>query len=129
MAERGVKNGRENGRFVPGSNGGFHGKPGRSGRLPSDVRELCREKISKYDLVERLALMAKGMAGVSAGEQIAAMKVLMSYGFGAPTQVVEHTGKDGGPIEFVEHAKAEFEGRITRMVARLGSAGMPEGIE
>ena len=126
MAAGSVKR-EQNGQFPKGENGGHHGAPGRSGRLPSDVRELCRELIDKHNLMTQLAALATSAERDS--DKIAAMKLLMTYGFGQPTQVVEHTGKDGGPIEYIEHAKTDFQSRMDRITARLGAAGMPEGIE
>ena len=57
------------------------------------------------------------------------IKTALAYAVGQPVQRVEHTGEDGGPIEFLAGAKAEFESRMARLTTRLGAAAMPEGIE
>lgn len=44
-----------------------------------------------------------------------------AYAYGQPSQRVEHTGEDGGPIEFVTEARESFAGRMDRLVTRLGT--------
>lgn len=73
--------------------------PGTGGRPAAAVRELCREIVDRYKLVDKLGELADSPA-YEPRDRIAAAKLLMSYAFGAPTQVVEHSGVEGDDIQF-----------------------------
>lgn len=125
--KNGTKTRSENGRFLPGENGGSHGKPGRSGRPTNAVRVAAQAAVEKHQLLAVVAKIAQ--ASERDSDRLNAIKLLLAYGYGQPEQRIEHTGEDGGPIEVIHGARERFEGRINRIVERLGSAAMPEGID
>jgi hypothetical protein len=101
-------------------------KPGapNAGAPSGEIRALCRALIGKHDLLTKLAELA--ISADADRDKLGAMKLLMAYGFGQPTQVIEHTGKDGEPLEVIHTAQAAFQGRMDRLAASLGAATMPE---
>jgi len=119
MGKNGKKTREDNGRFKPGENGGAHGKVGRSGRLADAVRTAARHAVEKHKLLEIVAGIA--LKGERDGDRISAAKLLLAYGYGQPEQRIEHTGEDGGPIEFVTEARESFAGRMDSLVTRLGA--------
>lgn len=118
--KNGNQNGREkNGRYVPGENGGAHGQPGKSGRPSNAVREAARQAVEKHKLLETVAKIARSSEKDS--DRLSAIKLLLAYGYGQPEQRIEHTGEDGGPIEFVTEARESFAGRMDRLIERVGT--------
>lgn len=99
----------KHGQFTRGNSGG---KKGRSGRVPRDFTKLCQSLVDKYELVDRVALMAGGkpiiqfdavdpdtgqpetvFAPARATDQLAAAKLLLSYAHGQPPEHVIHEGE------------------------------------
>ena len=72
------------------------GKPGRSGRRPSELGALCRDLVDKHALLERLAVIAAS----DHRDALGATKLLLSYGYGQPRQTIEHAQEGGGPVKF-----------------------------
>lgn len=121
----------------PGNTGG---KKGRSGRRPDAIRELARSLTDEHRLLEVVCGIARGRIGESwfdnegkehaeptrNADRINAVKLLLAYGWGQPTQVheVEHSGTIG--IEQLSAAGEAFEGRMARLTERLGAAAFPE---
>lgn len=118
----------------PGNTGG---KPGRSGRRPSAVAELAQNMVDQYRLVEVVARIAAGdleeewydnegevhSSSTKNSDRIAAVKLLLAYGYGQPTQPVEHSG--GISVEHIGEASESFAGGMGRLVARLRAPGVP----
>lgn len=86
---------------IPGSGG----KKGRSGRK-SKAEEMglvalldkCWTKKDREACITKLAASAKDPLS---GDRMEAVKLLMSYAFGKPTEKHEHSGKDGDVFEVV----------------------------
>jgi len=119
MNNNGKKTREDNGRFLPGENGGSHGVPGKSGRPSNAVREAAQQAVTKHKLVEKVARIA--VKAKRDSDRLAAVKLLLAYGFGQPEQRIEHTGEDGGPIEFIHEARESFAGRMDRLITRVGT--------
>lgn len=100
------------------------GKLGRSGRKPAAFISYCEELLTEHR--DQIGLV---LANPEHKHYAAVLKIVASYACGLPTQRIEHTGEDGGPIEYLDTAKTEFQSRMDRLTARLGAAAMPEGIE
>lgn len=76
---------------------GKSGNPGGRPKENIEVRELAREYTT--EAIERLAYwMRSDNPKASGGASIA----LLERGWGKAVQPTEHSGKDGGPIEFNE---------------------------
>ena len=67
------------------------GKKGRSGRKPNNFVEWC-DSVTKDETV-RAVNLARAKAG-----DIKVLTLAANYAHGKPTERVEVTGKDGGPI-------------------------------
>lgn len=117
----------------PGNTGG---KKGRSGRRPLEITLLAQRIFSKKKLLEVVAMIATADIGEIVGhdkagepiysetknaDRLAAIRFIASYAYGQPSQRVEHTGEDGGPIEFVTEARETFAGRMDSLIARVGA--------
>jgi hypothetical protein len=76
--------------FQPGQSGCPGGKP----KAVKDVIEAARQHTS--EAVERLA---RWMRSDDPRASVAACTALLDRGWGRPTQAVEMSGKDGGPIQ------------------------------
>jgi hypothetical protein len=94
----------------PGNTGG---KKGRSGRLPSKVREACR--LAFHQRLKVLKQIADN-EHEDAADRIRAVDTLGKYG---GIQKIEHTGADDGPIQV---NVVELRERIAGRLARLASS-------
>lgn len=113
--------------FAKGENGGHHGQPGRSGRRPSSVTLAAQDAITTHDLIGVLASIANGKDADKDSDRIAAIKLLLAYGYGQPTQVVTHQGDPDQPLEVtVEHRQA-LASRLDRLAARFAAAPPARG--
>lgn len=74
--------------FAKGQSGNPTGRP----RVAEEFRELCREASPKA-----FAYLLKQLDGAFGSD---AAKTILAYAWGKPTDKVEMTGKDGGPIQF-----------------------------
>ena len=79
--------------FKKGQSGNPNGRPKKTPEL-IEVENLCRDL--SPSAVERLA---DWMKSDNARASVAAATGIIERAFGKPRQPVEHTGKDGGPIE------------------------------
>ena len=60
--------------------------------------------------------------GESEAAQVSAANALLDRGYGRPKQAMEHTGKDGGPIETKEvSARNALMRRIDGIASRIGT--------
>lgn len=73
----------------PGNTGG---KKGRSGRKPNNFIEWCKA-VTADETVQ-----AVNLARAKAGD-VKVLTLAANYAHGKPTERIEHTGKDGGPIQ------------------------------
>ena len=79
------------GRWLPGTSGNDLGRPRTA------LAELCRAQITKHDLVSILGAIAartgdygtKKKIEITVADQIAAIKLLLLYGFGVPKNEVD----------------------------------------
>jgi hypothetical protein len=85
--------------FKPGNPGG--GRP----KIRKDLQALCQQSTAQN--VERLRYLAENG---DPSESIAAIKLLWAYGYGMPTQAVQHSGTEGQPLKlYVEFSPADWE--------------------
>ena len=121
----------------PGNTGG---KKGRSGRRPDTIKQLARTILDQNRLLEVVGQIALGRIGESwlgsdddvhydetrNADRINAVRLLLAYGYGQPTQVqqVEHSGTI--EVEQIGAAQEQFESRMDRLTKRLGTAAFPE---
>ncbi len=102
-------------------------KPGNpGGGRPKAAQGLRAALVRKYGqdgkaLVDRLDLLSKHRNPKIA---LDATQLLLAYFAGKPTEHVEHTGEDGGPMSVV---LAEANGTVARKLARL-AAGADAGV-
>jgi len=82
-------------RFKPGQSG----NPGGIPKATIEFRQRCREAMERpgggWDLAAEM-LVRPGP------DRRWAIEFLAAYGYGKPSQHIEHTGTEGGPIEFIE---------------------------
>jgi hypothetical protein len=98
---------------VKGNSGGPRANAGRKPRV--EEAELTKLLNRGWTSAQRLE-MIKAWAARAARGDLEAGKLLMAYTFGKPTEKVEHTGKDGGPIEH------NIQGQIDKV---YGDSGEP----
>lgn len=73
---------------------GQSGNPGGRPKESPEVKELAR----KYT-AEAVETLAKHMRGDDVRASVAASQALLDRGYGKPSQAVEVSGNEGGPIE------------------------------
>jgi len=71
------------------------------------------------EAIKTLAAVMRG-AKTRPAEKIRAAEVILNRAWGTPTQSVELTGKDGGPLETASLAPAERAARIAEILAKAG---------
>lgn len=82
------------------------------------LAELARQHTT--DALKTLVKIAT--AGESEAARVTAANALLDRGYGKPTQAVEHSGRDGGPIEYKNLSDEEIAARIAaHEAARAGS--------
>lgn len=72
------------------------------------LAELARSHT--VDALRALVSIAK--SGESEAARVSAATAILDRGYGRPTQAHEHTGKNGGPIEYRDLSDEEIEARI-----------------
>lgn len=102
--------------LVPGNPGNAGGKKGRSGRRPFAITEAAQQAVNKHKLLEVAAKIA--LTAEKDSDRLAAIKLLLDRGYGAPTQMVEHSG--GVEIN-VHELRDTFASRIDRVATRVGT--------
>lgn len=108
-----------------------HGLPGRSGRRPAAFTLACQGISDRLQLAEVAAKIAAGELGekVVAGngeiiytdtknsDRLAAIKLLWSYGYGAPPQTLT---LDEDPETPILSPLVDLARQLTRLAARAG---------
>lgn len=112
--------------LIPGNPGNSGGKKGRSGRPSSALRDFMRACLESPDHQEAVRAV---LANPKSMHFATMTKLALAYAEGVPTQRIEHTGDEGGPIEILTEARDAFHSRMARLTARLGAAAMPEGLD
>lgn len=64
------------------------------------------------------ALASIASAGQSEGARVSAATALLDRAYGKPRQAVEHTGKDGGPIQTEDISDTDAARRVAFMLRR-----------
>ena len=107
--------------LTPGNPGNSGGKKGRSGRKANNFIEWCKA-VSEDPMVQGV-FTARAKAG-----DVKVLTLAANYAHGRPTERVELTGKDGGPlhVESVEVVRERLPRRIAGIASRLGTAGSPQ---
>lgn len=87
--------------FKPGKSGNPSGRP----KIRKDLQSLCQQSTQQnVDNLMEIACSGEPM------ERIAAIKLLWAYGYGMPTQAVNHSGAEGQPLKlYVEFSPADWE--------------------
>jgi hypothetical protein len=78
--------------FKPGQSGNPSGRPPQVLEVIKIARDNCPKAIKRI-----VALMASDDERVA----LQAAESLLNRGLGKPVQAVQHSGEDGGPIQFV----------------------------
>lgn len=82
---------------------GQSGNPGGRPKKAAWLREeVLKDLPAYYDILKNIA---SGQGKQK--EQINAIELLLSYGLGKPTQAVELSGQDGGPLRIILEGDAE----------------------
>lgn len=121
-------------------------KPGRGGRRPGAGRPSGVGNRATPEDKRTLAELAKVYAPAAlqvlvdvardtsapASSRVAAASALLDRSHGRPVQALEHTGKDGGPIETADIAMlspVEREQRLLAVQQALAVIGAPGGAQ
>lgn len=66
------------------------------------------------------ALVKVAKSGESESARVSAATAILDRGFGRPTQAHEHTGKNGGPIEYRDLGEEEIDARLAALAEKHG---------
>jgi hypothetical protein len=101
------------------------GKRAGAGRKPgSKDRATIEQKATLEELARSMTPMAMkvlehvAQASESDAARVSAANSIIDRGYGKARQAVEHTGKDGGPIETVDLSETEAARRIAFTLAK-----------
>lgn len=102
---------------MPGRNGGTlrRGGGAMAPKLALEIKQMLRE--GSVEAAQVLIEKARG-------GNIKAIEVVLAYGIGKPTEKVEVSGPEGGPIEFVAGLD-DHEKRALREAIRAHLAAVP----
>lgn len=98
----------------PGNTGG---KKGRSGRKPDEFKAMMQRLVSSEDRIKQLR---KVLNNANHPHFLAAYKMAAEFGYGKATQSMEHSGKDGAPID-VQVSVVDLRNKIAGRIAGLGA--------
>jgi hypothetical protein len=102
--------------FVPGKNGGMLRRGG--GMMPSKLSQTVKQMLREGSVDAATVLLEKARGG-----DIKAIELVLAYGIGRPTEKVEVSGPEGGPIELVagleDHEKRALRDAIREHLATV----------
>jgi hypothetical protein len=108
--------------FAPGQSGNAGGRPKRpmtleARRVVADVKEAARER-TQAAIDTLTSIMQDPKAPPAA--RVSAAQAILDRGHGRPSQAVEMTGRDGGPIQSEDVSAREIiVGRLEEIRARI----------
>lgn len=110
--------------FKPGRSGNPGGRP----KILKDVRKLAQSNCAQ---AVRVLVKIMNADEVDVKARIAAANAVLDRGVGKPTQALELSGKDGGPIKTLSHPGTldELRAQALMLVEELGlvAPNAPQG--
>lgn len=104
------------------------GRPkGAKDKLTREAGATLSDLARQHTSTALQVLLQVAMTGESEAARVSAANAILDRGYGKPTTPVEHTGKDGGPIQ-VDQVKSDadaFEGSIARLASVGAAPGAP----
>jgi hypothetical protein len=97
-----------------GSRGGAGRPPGAVNKATLEIREAARQHGPQ--MISELVMLAK--ESDSHSTRVAAIGMLLDRGYGRPKQELEHSGVDGGPIEFADMSDTEIARRVAVLLSK-----------
>ena len=94
-----------------------------AGRPPDKFKEDMRALACREDVLRRLRRLLSGSRRVSDDVFLRAFKEVADRGYGKPAQPVEHTGPDGGAIQY--ETAADARAHLVRELGGIGTRGAP----
>lgn len=85
--------------FKPGQSGNPNGRPKKLPRLDDLLSEIMGEEKDGITAAEAILKRLRHMATQG---NIKAAEMLLDRSYGKAKQPIEHTGKDGAPIEYIK---------------------------
>ena len=92
-----------------------------AGRPPDKFKEAMRGIADRPDVLKRLKKLTGTAKSVGDDVFLKAFKEVADRGYGKPAQPVEHTGADGGAIQF--ETAADARERIARELTGIHARG------
>lgn len=106
------------------------GKRPGAGRPKGSSQRATPEQYSELAALARRhtasalrALVRIATKGESEAARVTAATAILDRGYGKPTQAVEHTGRNGGPIEYANLSDEEIAARIAAHEAQRADTG------
>ncbi len=96
--QRAIKSSRPHGGKRPGSGR----KPGTKARATVIQKATLSELARKHTTAALRTLVDVAATGTSEAARIAAASAILDRGYGKPPAAIEHSGPDGGPIEYTD---------------------------
>ena len=97
------------GRFPPGASGNPRGR----GKAEAQVRDAAREHTARC--IELLMGIAEDTL-LDPRARVVAIQEVLNRGHGKPSQTIEHTGADGGPIDVHNTIRSGLMEKLDRLV-------------
>lgn len=100
---------RKPGKLVKQPHGGAIQQGGTNpngGRPPDEFKAMCRELVTREATWKAVQAILKDS---DHSHYMSALKWAAEHGYGKPTETLEVTGKDGGPIQIWKWGKREIQ--------------------